>query len=186
MIDPQSQVSVNPLECVESIARLLEYPRELDARKARGAADWIAPAAPEAAESLRTFAARIDGMSIEELQELFTRTFDLNPVCSLEIGWHLYGEQYERGRFLVRLRDELRRHGVRESQELPDHLTHVLRLIGRLDPGDAQLFISQYALPAIDRMLAAMPEDNAFHHVLEAARQLTSSAANRTEEPSNG
>ena len=44
------------------------------------------------------------GMSVEDLQELYTRTFDWNPDTSLEIGWHLYGENYERGEFLVEVR----------------------------------------------------------------------------------
>lgn len=157
---------------LESVARLLEYPVDLDARKARGTADWIAPASARAADALRTFAASLEGLSIEELQELFTRTFDLSPTCSLEVGWHLYGEQYERGRFLVRMREELRRCGVRESRELPDHLTHVLRLLPRLEPQEARDFAERLMLPAMDRMLAAIPADNLYRPVLEAARHL--------------
>ena len=70
-------------------------------------------------------------------QELYVQTFEFNPACTLELGWHLFGENYERGEFLVRMRDLLRRHGIAESTELPDHLTHVLALVGRLDHEEA-------------------------------------------------
>src|SRR6266568_3182701 len=56
-------------------------------------------------------------------QELYVQTFEFNPACTLELGWHLFGENYERGEFLVRMREQLRRHGIAESNELPDHLT---------------------------------------------------------------
>ncbi len=46
-----------------------------------------------------------------EVEEAFTRTFDVNPACALEVGWHLFGEEYTAAMFLVRMREELRKHG---------------------------------------------------------------------------
>ena len=34
----------------------------------------------------------------EDLQEMYTRTFDINAVCTLEVGWHIYGEDYAQRR----------------------------------------------------------------------------------------
>jgi nitrate reductase assembly molybdenum cofactor insertion protein NarJ len=70
----------------------------------------------------------ISHVSVEGLQELYTTTFDLNPVASLEVGWHLWGEQYERGRFLAELRGKQTSMGIDADTELPDHLTVLLRM----------------------------------------------------------
>ena len=39
-----------------------------------------------------------------ELEELYAATFDSSDDCALEVGWHLYGEAYQRGVFLVEMR----------------------------------------------------------------------------------
>ena len=131
-------------------------------------------AAPEECRGqLEQFATRMRGLRTDQLQELFTQTFDLNPVCSLELGWHLFGENYERGLLMVRMREELRRHGLEESTELPDHLTHVLQLVGRMEHEQAADFVAACVLPAIEKMLTALRDkDNPFEKVLLAVRDL--------------
>jgi nitrate reductase delta subunit len=96
------------------------------------------------------------GMSTEALQELYVQTFEFNPACTLEVGWHLYGENYERGEFLVRMRSELRRYGIAESTELPDHLTHLLPLMARMDHDEAARLAGECLLPAIEKVRAAI------------------------------
>jgi len=154
----------------DAFAGLLTYP-ESDYSEQIGACLRLAP--PECREELRQFSIAVEKLATDELQELFTRSFDLNPVCSLELGWHLFGENYERGLLLVRMREELRRHGVEESSELPDHLAHVLRLIGRMESEPAADFVGACVLPALEKMLQAIGEKrNPFEHVLQAARTL--------------
>ncbi len=104
-----------------------------------------------------------------ERQELYVQTFEFNPACTLEIGWHLFGENYERGEFLVRMRGQLRRYEIAETTELPDHLTHVLRLIGRMEHDEAASLAGQVVLPALDKM--QQPEDNAYRATIEAIRE---------------
>ena len=130
----------------------------------------------EAYAEFQTFHAGIAGLSNEEVQELFTRTFDLNPLCTLEIGWQLYGEDYQRGEFLVKMREHLREFGIEESGELPDHLSHALTLLGKLEEAEAQEFASAYVLPALDKMRTAWKENrNAFAALLEFAFALLKS-----------
>jgi nitrate reductase assembly molybdenum cofactor insertion protein NarJ len=92
-------------------------------------------------------------------QELYVQTFEFNPACTLEIGWHLFGENYERGEFLVRMRDQLRRHGIAESTELPDHLTHLLPLIGRMAYEEAAELAGQFVLPALAKIRASLHDN---------------------------
>ncbi len=107
------------------------------------------------------------------LEELYTQTFDLNPVSTLEVGWHLYGEQYERGRFLVRARQMLSQVGQDEGGELPDFLPSLLCALPRL-PEDEAIDLAAYLLPAVGAMcdaLAAKDANNPYHAILVAVRQ---------------
>ncbi len=103
------------------------------------------------------------------MQELYIQTFEFNPACTLEIGWHLFGENYERGEFLVRMREQLRRHGIAETSELPDHLTHVLRLIGRMEHEEAARLAGESVLPALEKI--RLPEDSPYRPVLDGIRE---------------
>jgi nitrate reductase delta subunit len=130
----------------------------------------------EAAGMIRDFSDRIGMLTIGELQELYTRTFELNPVCALEVGWQLYGEEYARGSFLVFLRDKLRRHGIAEETELPDHLMHVLPLLERLDASDAQELTEGAVLPAVEKMLSGLAgKNNPYESLLRAIREFLTS-----------
>ena len=104
------------------------------------------------------------------MQELYVQTFEFNPACTLEIGWHLFGENYERGEFLVRMREELRRHGIPETSELPDHLTHLLALIDRLDPELAAEFAARFLLPALAKIQPALA-DSPYKLVIETIQR---------------
>jgi nitrate reductase delta subunit len=112
-------------------------------------------------------------MQLSQLQELFVRTFDLSPVCSLEMGWHLFGENYDRGLLLVKMRQQLRTHAIRETNELPDHLTSGLRLVAVMQRAEGAYFVEAVVLPALQKMIAALEgKQNPYQHVLLAARNL--------------
>lgn len=98
-------------------------------------------------------------------QELYVQTFEFNPACTLEIGWHLFGENYERGEFLVRMREQLRRHRIAESTELPDHLTHLLPLIACMERGESAQFVGEFILPALTKIRSAI-HGNAYEPVI--------------------
>jgi len=154
----------------DAFAGLLTYP-EVDYLQRIDASLRLAPA--ECCEELEQFSNLVRDLATDKIQELFTRTFDLNPVCSLELGWHLFGENYERGPLLVRMREELRRHRLGESSELPDHLTHVLLLVAQMEHERASDFVVACVLPALEKMLQAMRgKDNPFEYVLVATRNL--------------
>lgn len=154
-------------------AGLFFYPdAEYGARVERCQREFAA-ALPPAGEFLVAFADALEKLAPEQVEELFTRTFELNPLCALEVGWHLFGENYSRGEFLVQMRQQLRRHGLPESTELPDHLGHVLPVLARLADDESVVFAEQYVLPALDKMLAQMAgKDNPYEKLLQAVRRL--------------
>jgi nitrate reductase molybdenum cofactor assembly chaperone len=156
----------------EQFARLLSYPDDDYIETAMLCQRAAEQFSEEAERNLRTFHSRIEGRTTEQLQELFVQTFDLNPVCVLEVGWHLYGDNYDRGAFLVKTREQLRRHKVDESSELPDHLTHVLALLARMEPEEASVFANGSVIPALGKMLAGMAgKQSPYEFLLIALRE---------------
>ncbi len=162
------------------LSELLEYPDAGLAERVRRLAEAVraiesTPDSPslQAARLLDRFYDSIHNLSTEELQELFIRTFDLNPVCALEVGWQLYGEEYARGRFLVFMREQLRRFGVGESRELPDHLTLVLPLLDCMPKEEAAGLAQAAVIPALHKMLNAFARQSSpYQFVLGAAGRL--------------
>ena len=119
------------------------------------------------AVSYAEFANRLRYPEEAAAQELYVQTFEFNPACTLEIGWHLFGENYERGEFLVRMREQLRRYAIAETSDLPDHLCHLLLLIGRADRDEAAELAGQFVLPALAKIKASL-KDNAYESLIAA------------------
>lgn len=136
-------------------ARLLEYPEPgLDGSAGECAAllAQVTPAAGPRVERFRRFVAESEHGRVEEV---YTSTFDLQPVCSPYVGYHLFGESYERGAFMVKLKGEYRRFGFTCGAELPDHLAVMLRfLAGAPDEALRRALLAECLAPAVAKMVA--------------------------------
>jgi hypothetical protein len=55
----------------------------------------------------------------------------------------------------------MRELGLEESGELPDHLTHVLRLLGRAEDATARELAASCVLPALEKMRRGLPSGHA-------------------------
>lgn len=155
----------------EPFVCLLSYPGDDYLARAEEARRALEAAQPEAAAPIGRFFEQVHGMSTEELQELFTRTFDLNPACVLEIGWQLFGDEYRRGEFLVKMRQLLAARAVPVSTEVPDHLTYALELLPRLKSDEAEALAANFVLPALAKMVAGLEgKANPYGDLLKAIR----------------
>ena len=167
----------------ERFAEILTYPDDTYSRRVCDCGELLSRIHPALAGAFQGFSKRIIGRPLTELEEFFTRTFDLNPACCLEVGWHLFGENYERGRFLVRMRQELRRRGLEESTEMPDHLAHVLQALARMEPETAAGFISDGVLPAVSKMAEALEgKDSPFEGLLQTIQGVLEATVPDSEE----
>ncbi|MBI2379694.1 MAG: hypothetical protein HYV16_02925 [Gammaproteobacteria bacterium] len=117
-------------------AALFEYPRSDVRVQAQGLLADLDPAYPEAAAELERFLAGLP-RELPAQEELYARSFEVQALASLHLGYVLFGDAYQRGALLVGLGREQRAAGLAEGGELPDHLGQVLRLLGRL--GDEEL-----------------------------------------------
>jgi len=139
-------------------ADLLRYPGDGRAKGICSRIDQIEAADPTLRADLQPLFDYASEHPEADLEEVFTRTFDSNAERALEVGWHLHGENYARGAFMVRMRNLLRDLEVEESCELPDHLSHVLSVLARANPDLAEALASTVVAPALVKISAGFSD----------------------------
>ena len=126
---------------------------------------------PEAAEILGGFADFVLSSPLPVIEEVYLKTFHIQSICYLDIGYMMFGEDYKRGEFLVNMKLEQQRAGNDCGNDLPDNLVNVLTLIPKLTDRD---FIEELSvriiIPAIKRMLAEF-EPSRISMKMQALRQ---------------
>ncbi len=115
----------------ELLSRLFEYPDDNYKEIVIKTADSLEDKYPEASNELREFYKLLPD-DVYAMQELYTKSFEVQAVTSLEIGYVLYGDDYTRGEVLANLSAEHKAVGNECGQELADHLSNVLRLIPKI------------------------------------------------------
>lgn len=130
----------------------------------------------EAASELEAFHNAIQNLSVEKTEELYTVTFDMQPVCYPYAGYQLFGESYKRGAFMAQLNEAYHAFGYSAGEELPDHISIILRFLG-LDAANrqgefCQTLLVQGLIPALEKMLKAFPESQNPYVRLMKALQL--------------
>ena len=155
----------------ELFADLLEYPTPALAGQTQACGERLAGLRPEAAallERFRRFAAETPPPRIEEL---YTSTFDMQPVCYPYVGYHLFGDSYKRGIFMARLNEGYRERGFSAGSELPDHVAVVLRFLALGTEDEfSRALLSEGLIPALAKMRQSLgsPSDNPYSEVIGA------------------
>jgi nitrate reductase assembly molybdenum cofactor insertion protein NarJ len=152
---------MHPLAQYEHFARLFDYPSRDYPTWVQSVYDLLAGRYVLAAAEIGAFAQALptEGGSftpeeLDEVQEIFTRSFDVQSITTLSVGYVMFGDDYKRGELLVNLNREFRDAGIDCGTELPDHLPNVLRLIARWQDRDlAEEFVREILHPALERMI---------------------------------
>ena len=116
---------------------------------------------PELSLKLALFTAHINENPLTFQQEYYIRTFDVQAICFLDIGYVLFGEDYKRGVFLVNIKKEQLKAGNDCGNELPDHLPNILTLIPKMeDPDLVEELIYSLLIPAINELILKFSDKN--------------------------
>ena len=163
-------------QALEALSRLLDYPDERTVDASEMLYVILQGELADAAKDIAAFGEFLEQHTLASVEETYTRIFDLSPTCALEVGWHLFGEEYARGMFLVRMREKLRENGLTESRELPDHITHVLPVLAAMPPDEAERFAQACVLPAVAKMYEAIQgKDTPYASVLSCLKRVLES-----------
>lgn len=145
-------------------ADLLQYPTLATSLKAGHCYERLHQSHPHAAPLLESFYHATEQRRLEQLQELYTTTFDMQPVCYPYLGYQLFGESYKRGAFMGQLNEAYHAAGYSAEQELPDHIAVVLRFVGLNSAnrqGDfCQSLLNEGMIPALEKMLKTFGEQS--------------------------
>jgi len=169
-------------EILRRYADLLDYPGGGAAAEPEVQMSMVAADCPPAAEALAEFARFAAESDRARMEEAYTATFDLRPVCSPYVGYHLCGEGYQRSRFLVKLQEIYRRHGFAVEGELADHFPAVLRFLARVgDEREARELALDGLLPALEKSLAAFEEPSPYGELIRSLQLWLAGSLERAE-----
>jgi nitrate reductase molybdenum cofactor assembly chaperone len=142
------------------LAGMFSYPSERENQRTADLRNIVMKYAPDLSNYLESFISHIENKKVEYRQEYFVSTFDVQPLCCLDIGYVLFGEDYRRGQFMANLRMEHRKAGNDCGKELPDHLPVILNLLPKLaDEKFAEEIVWSLLIPAVNEMITGFRSD---------------------------
>ncbi len=115
------------------LAPLFEYPDADYPDRVRDINDYLRGSYADAALELGRFIDLLPADDVQAMQELFTRSFDVQAATTLDIGYVLFGDDYKRGILLANLNREHRNASIDTGTELADYVPNLLRLMAVME-----------------------------------------------------
>jgi nitrate reductase assembly molybdenum cofactor insertion protein NarJ len=115
------------------LAPLFEYPDADYPGRVRDINDYLRGSYADAALELGRFIDLLPADDVQAMQELFTRSFDVQAATTLDIGYVLFGDDYKRGILLANLNREHRNASIDTGTELADYVPNLLRLMAVME-----------------------------------------------------
>jgi nitrate reductase molybdenum cofactor assembly chaperone len=158
----------------ELLARTLEYPSEESLGSISSSIDFLSKEEPEAAEQLNKMHAVFKSSSVEVQQELYTRTFDVAPICVPYLTSYIFGpESFERGEVMSKLAGCFKNLGFDAGSELPDHIAVLMRFCAQLNDEEIRDLV-RYCIsrPLKDMVVILESAESPFQYPLIAFRDI--------------
>lgn len=138
-----------------AFADLLRYPGGDYASKARDCFSMLQNRYPEAAGEIKPFVDYVSSHTQDEIEELFTKTFDVQPICYLDLGYVIFGEDYKRGAFLLHMQEEQLKANNDCGTDLSDNICNMLTLYTKTDNKELLDELSvKILIPGLEKMIS--------------------------------
>jgi nitrate reductase assembly molybdenum cofactor insertion protein NarJ len=142
-------------------AQLLCYPNKETLTKVESAQEFLNQKYPDAAEILQEFTEFARTIPLWKWEEIYTRTFDVQAITTLDVGYVLFGDDYKRGVLLVNLSKEHTKAGNDCETELADHLPNLLRLLDKVSDKDFKVDLIYLIIkPALKKIISEFESIN--------------------------
>ncbi len=116
--------------------------------------DFLDQFYPVAGNELRTFSEYMGRCRPNDRRELFTKTFDVQPICYLDLGYVMFGEDYKRGAFLLNMKMEQEKINNDCGTDLPDNICNVMDLMAISKEEEFLRHLAQYIfIPCVKMMI---------------------------------
>ena len=135
-------------------SRVFAYPDEDSQAHTAALYEMLQKSYPEGAKVFARFADYIADADMDRLEEIYTKTFHIQAICYLDLGYTIFGEDYKRGEFLVNMMQECEKNNLDPGEELPDNLSVMLRLLPVMkDEGIRDELAVRILVPGMDSMI---------------------------------
>jgi len=171
------QAIVDTANVCASLAELLDYPSAELTDKIRICREKLSSQHPEVCASIEEFLARVSELPQDVLEETYTRTFDMAPICVPYVTSYIYGqESFDRGKLMSGLAEAYSRIGFETGGELPDHIGLLLRFAPFLDQDELADLVQYCLREPLGEMVQSLQNANSPYAPLMRAIQLAVSA----------
>ncbi len=164
------QIDCPKARTMATFAVLLEYPRFDYFERVAECKSTVELFCVGAANCLSEFGAAIEGKSIDRMEELYTRTFDMAPLCNPYLTTYLYGdENFERGNLMTMLAERYARASFNLHGELPDHVAVLLKFAPQFDTEELNDLVEFCLLGPLQKMSDCLREaDSVYYPLIKA------------------
>ncbi len=146
---------MDSFEKYRQLAWLFEYPDAHTRPKITEITKMLPLISSEVSEAFDRFLEAFLPLSDHEREEYFVRTFEVEALTTMDLGFILFGEEYKRGAFLAMMQEEQLQTGNDTRHELADHLPNVMRLLPLMDDRElASELACSMVLPAVREISA--------------------------------
>jgi nitrate reductase assembly molybdenum cofactor insertion protein NarJ len=143
------------LEHYNLLSELFLYPEKDIVEKVAHIQEFLNKNYPEAGKEFLRFSTFIATTPYYNIEEIFQKTFHIQAICFLDIGYVLFNEDYKRGEFLVNMKVEQEKYNNDYGHELADNLPYVLRLLPlHTDESFINELVVMVMIPALEKMLS--------------------------------
>ncbi len=152
---------MNPnFKIYELFAETFYYPGEEIRSRINQLYDLLEKNYPDILKAAAEFFEFAKTSSLQKWQEIYTRTFDVQAITTIDLGYVLFGDDYKRGEILVNLSREHKKYNIDCGSELGDHLPNVLRLLTKLTDDDLKTDLIYLIIkPALHKISAEFNYD---------------------------
>ncbi len=143
------------LEHYNLLSELFIYPKADIFEKVVEIQDFLNKNYPEAGKEFVRFSEFIANSTFYQIEEIFQKTFHIQAICFLDLGYVIFAEDYKRGEFLVNMKVEQEKYNNDYGHELADNLPYVLRLLPlHTDESFINELVVMVMIPALEKMLS--------------------------------
>ncbi len=141
------------LKSYEIYADVFSYPESSLIEKIEKVQEYLTIKYPEASKIFNNFCDFSKIINKKSWEEIYTHSFDVQALTTLDLGYVLFGDDYKRGELLVNLSKEHKKAGNECGNELADHLPNVIKLMPKLENEELLEDIISYILyPALKKI----------------------------------
>ena len=144
----------NNLNHYDKLAVLFRYPGADFPEEVKNIEKFLEQTYPETIPVFSEFANYVYSSTRETLEEIYTRTFDVQAITTLDLGYVLFGDDYKRGALLANLSKEHQNANNDCGKELADNLSNLLTLLPKLTDAELQNeLVGEIILPALFKII---------------------------------